>query len=762
MKKFDLLTASVNTLLAFLLGMAGAGCLCTAFSLDVAPGNLLLACGLLAVGVAVLLRVRYGWLILCGLLLTWALHLRRSDVMPQMLSLLRTLLTCYRSAYGWQLPDFLASAPLGETTHAVCLIAGVCTLLAGIFLHLRRGGMALSVAVLPLIPCLVVTDTVPSATWLLILLLCGVLVLLSQKVRRRDARQASRLVALLLVPVLLCSMLLFRLNPQESYKVPTEEGSPGNRLLQWLDSLPLIDVDENGEVNIDLSDLPTWPQPSAPENPNITLPLPTIDITIDPTFTIDPGLIGELRNEISLGNAGPRNPSTAPVITVVTSYRGAFYLRDRGYDIYTGTSWKNSEMPQDMSISSEYLRPDISLQVTTQMPFSHYFMPYYTQQGSYSISKGYLENPRKFSHYTYNFYPLRFDWQYFWNQQSGATIDVIDQHQSFTDLPDSTLLEAQKIIAGLGITDATPVVDAAELIKAYVSSSATYDLDTGRMPEGETDFALWFLTESDTGYCVHFASAATVLLRAAGIPARYVEGYIADISTSPTTITGDLAHAWVEYYVPDLGWVILEATPTGGDSPVPPETTGPTPPETTVPETTVPETTVPETTVPETTVPETTIPPATTVPEIVPPSATAPASQATVPTTGTPVSPPPHTQPTKIWAVLTVIFSLLCLICLAIGQWQLRLWWKQWYCSRGSTNRQTIRLWHACRRMARLRRQDAPLVLRDLAWKAAYSPYTITDEELQLLRDYLNRSIAHLKTRPWPLRLIYRLIFAAY
>lgn len=757
MKKFDLLTTCANIALAFLLGMAGAGCLCTAFSLDVAPGNLLLACGLLAVGVAVLLRVRYGWLILCGLLLTWALHLRRSDVMPQMLSLLRTLLTCYRSAYGWQLPDFLASAPLGETTHAVCLIAGVCTLLAGIFLHLRRGGMALSVAVLPLIPCLVVTDTVPSATWLLILLLCGVLVLLSQKVRRRDAHEASRLVALLLVPVLLCSMLLFRLNPQESYKLPTEEGSPGSKLLHWLDSLPLIDVAENGEVNIDLSDLPTWPRPTVPEDPAITLPPLTVDIPIDPTFTVDPGLIDAVRNEIVLGNAGPRNPAAAPVITVSTSYRGAFYLRERGYDIYTGTSWKNSEAPQDMSVSAEYLRPDISLRVSTKVPLSYYYMPYYTQSGIYSIEKGYLENPRKLSLYTYRFSPLRSDWQLLWQQQSDAPIGQNQQHLNFTELPDDTFAQAGPILAELGITDATPVVDAAELIKAFVSSSATYDLDTGRMPEGETDFAMWFLKESDTGYCVHFASAATVLLRAAGIPARYVEGYIADISTSPTTITGDLAHAWVEYYVPDLGWVILEATPTGGDSPVPPETTGPTPPETTVPETTVPETTVPETTVPETT-----IPPATTVPEIVPPSATAPASQATVPTTGTPVSPPPHTQPTKIWAVLTVIFSLLCLICLAIGQWQLRLWWKQWYCSRGSTNRQTIRLWIECRRMARLRRQDAPLVLRDLAWKAAYSPYTITDEELQLLRDYLNRSIAHLKTRPWPLRLIYRLIFAAY
>lgn len=761
MKKFDLLTLFTNIALTFLLGMAGAGCLCTAFSLDVSAGNIVLAVALLSVGTAVLLRIRYGWLILCGLLMTWALHLRESDVLPELLSLLKILFSYYRNAYGWQLPAFLAAAPLMQTTFAVCLIAGVCTLFIAIFLHLRQGAMALTAAVLPLIPCLIVTDTVPAASWLMILILCAALLLLSQKVRRRDANEASRLIALLLVPVLLCSMLLFRLNPQESYRLPMEEGSPGNRLLQWLDSLPLIDVSENGEVNLDFSDWPNLPTPSVPENPDITLPRPTF--TVDPTFTIDPGIIEELRNHVSLGNTGPRDPSDAQIMTISTP-PGLIYLRDRGYDLYTGTSWENSKLPQDMSIEGDYLLPPLSLQVTTKAPFGHYFMPYYTQQGIYSIEKGYLDNPRKLSRYTYHYYPLRADWQQLWQQNSGAGISQIQQHQVYTDLPETTLEEAKLIIAQLGITDATPVVEAAEAIKAYVRASATYDLNTGHMPEGETDFALWFLKESDTGYCVHFASAATVLLRAAGIPARYVEGYIVNVVSSPTTVTADLAHAWVEYYVPELGWVILEVTPSNGDSPVPPETTDPTVPETTVP--TVPETTEP--TVPETTeptVPGTTVPPTTTGPnatETAPPATTLPTSQATVPTTGTPISPPPDTEPTQIWPILTAIFSILCVICLLIGQWQLRLWFTQWRCSQGSSNRRVIRLWYQCRRMARLRRQAAPLVLRDLAWKAAYSHHTITDAELQQFTDYLSRSIAHLKTRPWPLRLVYRLIFAAY
>ena len=79
----------------------------------------------------------------------------------------------------------------------------------------------------------------------------------------------------------------------------------------------------------------------------------------------------------------------------------------------------------------------------------------------------------------------------------------------------------------------------------------------------DDDFAQWFLEKSDTGYCVHFATAATVLLRAAGIPARYVEGYMVDCRPEVKNIvTNQEAHAWVEYFDPVFSvWWILEATP---------------------------------------------------------------------------------------------------------------------------------------------------------------------------------------------------------
>lgn len=105
------------------------------------------------------------------------------------------------------------------------------------------------------------------------------------------------------------------------------------------------------------------------------------------------------------------------------------------------------------------------------------------------------------------------------------------------------------------------------------SGAYTYTLQPGRTPHN-TDATLYFLNESHKGYCVHFASAATLILRNLGIPARYVEGYIIppttvakgtyDSSTNQYTFSVPVsnAHAWTEYYISGKGWTILDATPS--------------------------------------------------------------------------------------------------------------------------------------------------------------------------------------------------------
>lgn len=100
-----------------------------------------------------------------------------------------------------------------------------------------------------------------------------------------------------------------------------------------------------------------------------------------------------------------------------------------------------------------------------------------------------------------------------------------------------------------------------EDVAAYIRASATYDTNFTPCPQGE-DEVVYFLTESKSGVCRHFASAATLMYRALGIPARYVVGYTVYAAGNDwTDVTGADAHAWVEVFIPGLGWVRIDPTP---------------------------------------------------------------------------------------------------------------------------------------------------------------------------------------------------------
>lgn len=101
----------------------------------------------------------------------------------------------------------------------------------------------------------------------------------------------------------------------------------------------------------------------------------------------------------------------------------------------------------------------------------------------------------------------------------------------------------------------------ARSIQSYLQAYCRYSLD---IPEqaSNLDFVSTFLLMTREGYCTHFASAMTVLCRMVGLPARYVEGFVADVDASgQTVVTGTSAHAWTEIYFRGVGWVTFDATP---------------------------------------------------------------------------------------------------------------------------------------------------------------------------------------------------------
>ncbi|VAW37456.1 FIG001454: Transglutaminase-like enzymes, putative cysteine proteases [hydrothermal vent metagenome] len=76
-----------------------------------------------------------------------------------------------------------------------------------------------------------------------------------------------------------------------------------------------------------------------------------------------------------------------------------------------------------------------------------------------------------------------------------------------------------------------------------------------------------FLFETKSGFCEHYASAFTVMMRAAGLPARVVTGYQGGILNEGYLLVKQSdAHAWSEVWIADKGW--LRVDPTAAVSPL--------------------------------------------------------------------------------------------------------------------------------------------------------------------------------------------------
>lgn len=135
-------------------------------------------------------------------------------------------------------------------------------------------------------------------------------------------------------------------------------------------------------------------------------------------------------------------------------------------------------------------------------------------------------------------------------------------YDEYLQLPDSTPTRVRELAKEL--TDAYGLPwQKAQAIGLYLQREYEYNLDTPAYPAG-ADVADYFLFEARSGYCEQFATTMVVLCRAAGIRARYVNGYLPG-TFNPVTgfyeIRGTDAHAWVEVYVPNYGWAPFDPVP---------------------------------------------------------------------------------------------------------------------------------------------------------------------------------------------------------
>ena len=97
----------------------------------------------------------------------------------------------------------------------------------------------------------------------------------------------------------------------------------------------------------------------------------------------------------------------------------------------------------------------------------------------------------------------------------------------------------------------------------YLQQNFQYTQELGHVPPGR-DPVDWFLFDVKKGYCEQFATAETLMLRSLGVPARLASGYsTGDYNPvlDQSIVREHDAHAWVEVWFPNHGWVPVDPSP---------------------------------------------------------------------------------------------------------------------------------------------------------------------------------------------------------
>lgn len=201
------------------------------------------------------------------------------------------------------------------------------------------------------------------------------------------------------------------------------------------------------------------------------------------------------------------------------------------------------------------------------------YMPYYTSGDVEILSHG--------EDVTYTYYP-RVD-------KNKTPVDRHSINKGYLTIPAQNKEVIKDFCAEAGFGGSKHEI--IQQVMDYYQDNIPYTIRPGATPWRE-DFINYFLTKNRKGYCAHFASAAVLIFRYYGIPARYCEGYVVDFGQIMDTgklvegekyedyfsgynelgetalITVDAtdadAHAWVEVYDDEYGWIIADVTPASG------------------------------------------------------------------------------------------------------------------------------------------------------------------------------------------------------
>ncbi len=269
-----------------------------------------------------------------------------------------------------------------------------------------------------------------------------------------------------------------------------------------------------------------------------------------------------------------------------TPVAGTYYLRLASYGDYNGYDWLEAVpyesykhvacLPARVLSSLGMDTVTISFYTANRFSIIQMLYPYYVHESSSYIPAtdtiGEEDSFRQGYTVETTLYDGELSWlagymampEAFRAALLGSSYTDEQQYRAFVygqylTLDEKTAAYMKELIAQTGLTaeDLNVVAAVAEYIRSAADYNDRYDPALDR----ESNVALAFLDKYREGTDRHFASAATLLYRALGIPARYVTGYrkVIDTPNERVGIEGQ-QYAWVEVYVDTIGWVQVDVT----------------------------------------------------------------------------------------------------------------------------------------------------------------------------------------------------------
>lgn len=623
--------------------------------------------------------------------------------LESLLSQLNYAVNCVLEIYSKYLPCptsvvFSSTKSVSADYLFVLLSFLLCDAFVNSLVRIRRIFPIIIISVIVLVPCFIIVDTLPSLVPLVVAVSLLFALYITSFVRRKNPAQSGAVMLGVTAVILVVSIIICCIFPALNYK-----------RYNWQDNMLNFAENITGLKGGQSSDL----QISSVGN--------FIDDTED------------LSHLCKIEQQGKK------VMRILTDQGGTMYLKGVSYANYSDNKWsiltdeQNESRPQDynsFTMAKNGNETTSSLSIITENGESIMYTPYFTKgipNDFETVSDVLVKNNFKYVSYELSYLPYSENEVYY----SSATSSYYDYkdfvYDIYTKIPENTSEKLIEIGEQNGIY--LPRVGGdenedsslygyktnaqfAQLVKDFVSSRGYYSLDAEHMPEGE-DFPVWFLTEAKSGYCVHYAAAAAAMLRAYGVPTRYVTGYLVNAKAGEwAVVTSDNAHAWVEYFDDEMGcWIPLDATPA---SFVPAQNNSNTDETKATQENLQTE-------------------PATTVSQS---ATTAAQNTSEMPSVTNNNSAKENTGYGAFEIAIAVIIVLLLLIAAVLIRRKILLLVRNNHFSKGRNNSRAIYIYRHIESLGRFSNNVIPDEIKEIALKARFSSHTISSDELKMLMSY--------------------------